>query len=292
MKKSVRLEFYFIAIALFFLCGYVWHSVFVLEHENTKLKVAVLDIGQGDSIYVEAPNGRQMLIDGGRTSKILSRLSEVMPFGDRSIDVLVVTNPDADHFAGFINVLENYDVGMVMESGTVSTSKTYKAFVALLAEKKIPDVLARSGMDVLLDAKKNVHMEILFPDRDVSHFTHNDGSIVSRLIYGATSVMLTGDATKHTENILVSKYPKEELESTILKVGHHGSRTSSGASFVKAVAPKYSVISDGKNNSYGHPHKETLDTLLSAGVKILRTDELGTIVFQSDGIEFMRRYQH
>lgn len=125
----------------------------------------------------------------------------------------------------------------------------------------------------------------MFPDRDVREWSANDGSIMARLSYGATSIMLTGDSTTQTEKIILSENFPSELASTILKVGHHGSRTSSSFSFVKAVGPAYAVISDGKDNNYGHPHKETLDTLIKFGAKILRTDLLGTIIMKCDRME-------
>jgi competence protein ComEC len=134
-----------------------------------------------------------------------------------------------------------------------------------------------------LDIGGGAIIDILFPDRDVSTWATNDGSVVARLSYGKTSVMLTGDATTVTEKIVLSENPPSELASTVLKVGHHGSRTSTGASFVKAVGPAYALISDGKDNKYGHPHQDTLDTLLSHGVKIFRTDLLGNIIMKSNG---------
>jgi competence protein ComEC len=134
-----------------------------------------------------------------------------------------------------------------------------------------------------LDIGGGAFLGILFPDRDVSTWTSNDGSVVAKLTYGKSSVMLTGDATDLTEKIILGENSATTLASTILKVGHHGSRTSSSPEFVKAVAPTYAMISDGKDNKYGHPHQETLDTLAQFGAKIFRTDLLGTIVMKSDG---------
>ena len=133
-------------------------------------------------------------------------------------------------------------------------------------------------------------IDILFPDRDVLTWSNNDGSIIAKLTYGETSIMLTGDSTSVTEKIVLSQNSKETLESDILKVGHHGSRTSTSASFVQAVAPKYALISNGKDNTYGHPHPDTLSTLTQFGAKILRTDLLGTIIVKSDGS--MLRWVH
>ncbi len=137
-------------------------------------------------------------------------------------------------------------------------------------------------MKIILDKKEDIYISILFPDRDVSTWSTNDGSIISRLSYGDTSIMLTGDATVRAEQIVLRE--NQNLRSTMLKVGHHGSRTSTSDSFVKSIMPTYAFISDGKDNKYGHPHRETLQTLAKYGVNVLRTDLLGTIVFSCDRI--------
>jgi competence protein ComEC len=135
-----------------------------------------------------------------------------------------------------------------------------------------------------LDIGGGAVIDILFPDRDVSSWATNDGSVVAKLTYGDISIMLTGDATSKTEQIILKGNSITQLNSDILKVGHHGSRTSSSLEFVKAVSPAYALISDGKDNKYGHPHQDTLNTLASFGAKIFRTDLSGTIVMKSDGI--------
>jgi len=248
---------------------------------NNKLIIAMLDVGQGDALFIESPTGTQILIDGGPPRKVLGQLSRMMPPLDRSIDAIVVTNPDQDHFGGFLDVLKVYKVGHVFEPGTFNNSKIYQNFKTEIKNKNIPEILARKGMRLHLGG--GAMIDILFPDRDVSDWTTNDGSIVAKLIYGETSVMLTGDATHETEKILLAGSSKSKLGSTVLKVGHHGSHTSSSSDFVESVAPTYAIISNGKNNKYGHPRKETLDTLSLFGTKIFRTDLLGTIIMKSDG---------
>lgn len=269
---------YFLAI-LFLATLFIWYAVTRSDRQGI-LTVAMLDIGQGDAIFIEAPNGNQLLVDGGPPSAVLRALPEMMPFYDRSLDMILVTNPDKDHIGGFIDVLNAYRVGEMIEPGTVSPTGTYAELSRLAEEKKVSKVFARRGMKIFLD--ENVRLDILFPDRDVSGVTTNTGSIVARLVYGDTSFMLTGDAPEAIEKFLVA-LDGRALASDVLKVGHHGSRTSTSPEFVGFVAPKVALISDGKGNSYGHPHKETLDTLNNFGVQILRTDSLGTIVLKSDG---------
>ena len=267
---------------IFVFDGLVWYAV-AKESRGDILTVSFLDIGQGDSIFIDAPSGNQVLIDGGPGSIVLHRLGEVMPFYDRSVDALIVSNPDKDHFAGFVDVLNRYEVHDVIEPGTVSATAIYHTFKDLVAKKHIPDLLLKTGDRIVLDEKRGVVLDILFPDRDVSGLAINDGSLVARLSYRNICFMMMGDAPQKIEEYLMHLFSPEALHCQVLKVGHHGSRTSTSANFVQAVAPEYAVISDGKDNKYGHPHQETLDTLNNFGVNILRTDELGTITFTTDG---------
>ncbi|OHA26696.1 MAG: hypothetical protein A3C06_00060 [Candidatus Taylorbacteria bacterium RIFCSPHIGHO2_02_FULL_46_13] len=257
---------------------------YVLLHEDRQglLRVTALDIGQGDAIFIEAPNGYQILLDAGPGPVVLRRLGEFMPFYDRSIDLLIVSNPDKDHIAGFIDVLNRYKVSREIEPGTLNASAVYATLQDSLKRKNVPQVLARTGDRVVLDEKHGVVLDILFPDRDVPTLATNDGSIIAKLSYGGTCFMLMGDSTQGVEEYLVHLFGPA-LHCQVLKVGHHGSRSATSAVFVKDMAPEYAVISDGKNNTYGHPHQETLDTLNNFGVKVLRTDLLGSVTFVSDG---------
>ncbi len=270
-----------VVVALVCIDILIFYVDFTQTHK--KLTVAMLDIGQGDAIFIESPSGVQILVDAGPPKKILSQLSRVMSPFDKTLDAIVITNPDQDHIGGFIDVLKNYKVGQVFEPGTVNDSKTYQNLEEEIQKQNISDVLARKGM--VLDLGGGAYIDILFPDRDVSAWERNDGSVVMRLVYGEHSVMLTGDATMKTEKIILGENDAPLLKSEILKVGHHGSHTSTSASFVSVVNPKYAVISDGKDNKYGHPHKETLATLAKYGAEILRTDLEGTVIFTCDRIE-------
>ena len=268
-----------IALFLLFITIFLFYQDF--KSSNKSLTFAMLDIGQGDGLFIQSPSGAQIMFDAGPAHSVLGPLARVMSPFDKTIDAIVITNPDADHIGGFLDILKNYKVGKVFEPGTFNDSKTYQNLEAEIKRQNIPDILVRRGMR--LDIGGGSAIDILFPDRDVSTWSSNDGSVVARLSYGKTSVMLTGDATTLTEKIILSENFPAKLQSGILKIGHHGSRTSTSASFVKAVTPVYAMISDGKNNKYGHPHKETLDTLASFRTKILRTDLLGTIIMNSDG---------
>src|SRR3989338_2204829 len=261
----------------------LWSVVF---HEDRRgiLTFAVLDIGQGDYIFIESPTGTQVLVDGGPDKNLMKKISDFLPFYDRHIDMIVVKNPDLDHYSGFIPLMDKYSVDVVLEPGTQSLTGTYAFLEKEIADKKIPKVLARRGQ--IVDLGGGAYLQIIFPDRDVSGLSSNDGSIVMRLVYGGTSVMLQGDSTTNIEHYLVSDYDAN-LKSTILKAGHHGSRTSTTEEYVTAVQPLWAVISSGPNNSYGHPHKEALDTLAKLNIPALDTCDNARIIFQSDGKNFV-----
>ena len=186
----------------------VWHVVYTENQRSQKkeLTVAFLDIGQGDAIFIEAPNGNQVIIDGGPNSKILHELGGLMPWYDKTIDMLVITNPDKDHIAGFVDILKRYKVSYLLESGTENKSLVHNTVQELVGEKKVEKIVARRGMEIFLDDEPGspVILTVFFPDRDVSKEKTNDGSIVMRLTYGETEVMLTGDAPNSVEKNILS----------------------------------------------------------------------------------------
>lgn len=253
-----------------------------------KLKVVMFDIGQGDAIYIEAPNGHQMIIDGGPKNVLKGAVSEVMPFGDKSIDVIMITNPDADHMSGFTQLLDVYTIGSVVEPGTLSDTQTYKKLQQAIRKEGCPHVLARKGMSIILDKENGVHFDILFPDRDVRAWKRNDASIVGKLVYRNTSVMFMGDATTRTEGMILLQNKPSTLKSNVLKLGHHGSKTSSSARWLDTIKPTFGLISAGVHNRYGHPHQEVINRLNARSISILGTYEKGNITLLSDGNSFSK----
>lgn len=274
--RNARLMLLLVLIGI---SGLIWYAV--ISFERNELKIVFLDVGQGDAIYIEAPNGNQMIIDGGPDGSILRELGEVMPFFDRSIDVLMVSNPDADHFAGFVDVLERFEVGYVIEPGTKSETKVYALFEEKIKEEPASKIIVRRGMKI--DLGSGVVFTVLFPDRDVSGVTPNDGSIIGKLTYGETSIMFTGDTTEKIEEYLVS-LDGALLDSDLLKVAHHGSHTSSAEDFVRAVSPTAAIISAGEGNRYGHPHADVLNTFEKFGIEVFGTYEKGRVTILSDGV--------
>jgi len=258
-----------------------WTGVYELSKPKV-LTVDFFDVGQGDSIFIETPQRHQILIDGGPSSKVLSKLSENMPFWDRTIDLVILTHPDPDHLNGLVDVLKSYKVGLVAFNGAEGEVVAFSEFKNEIAKKHIPTVVLFSGKKILIGNK--ICLNILAPfenfeGKKVKDF--NSSSIVAKLVYGESKFLFTGDAPKSIEDELVEK--NINLSANVLKVGHHGSRTSTGEIFLQKISPQYAVISVGKNNSYGHPHQEVLERLEKYGIKIFRTDFNGDIKFISNG---------
>lgn len=242
--------------------------------------VSFFDVGQGDALFIQSSTGVQVLVDGGATRAVLRELGDHMPFFDRTIDVIIATHPDQDHIGGLSDVLRRYDTKLFIESGVESDTSAFLALKKILEEKNVTQVRAIRGTRIMLGG--GAYADILFPDRDVSMIESNTASIVMRVVYGEHEFLLTGDSPRSIERYLVS-LDGSNLKSDVLKVGHHGSKTSSDESFVLNVAPQYAVIQAGKDNRYGHPHKETLDTLQSFGIRTFNSGEDGTVTFRSNG---------
>ena len=257
-------------------------NVFVWLHAfpSRALTVSFLDIGQGDSIFIKGPTGVEVLVDGGADAAVLRELGKQMSFFDRSLDAVVETHPDKDHIGGLTDVFERYDVSYFLEPGIPNETSATRSLLSAVKKEGAQDVLARRGMR--LDLGGGAYARILFPDRDVSDVETNTGSIVMQVVYGENEFLLTGDSPISIEKYLVS-LGVQELESDVLKAGHHGSRTSTSDEYLDAVKPKYVIFSRGCDNSYGHPHVEVVEKVQKRSIPILDTCESGTISFQSDG---------
>ncbi|MFA5934412.1 MAG: MBL fold metallo-hydrolase [Candidatus Paceibacterota bacterium] len=261
----------------------IFYAVSFGDHKGL-LKVTFLDVGQGDSVFIESPDGNQILIDSGANKNISNVLSRVMPFYDRSIDVLIATHPDQDHIGGFPEILKRYKVGRYFDDGLVGETATFKEISYKLVDEKINE--ERLIKNEILDLGDGVFLKIFYPSIELEGSDTNKNSVVTKLIYGDSNILLTGDIPTDVEKYLAMTEGKE-LKSDILKVAHHGSRNSLSEEFFSAVSPEYSIISASKDNSFGHPHKEIIDALNNIGTNILRTYEMGDITFVSDGNKFI-----
>ena len=247
------------------------------------LRVTFLDVGQGDATFIESPSGTQVLLDGGRGGAVLRELGTVMGFSDRTIDMVVATHPDLDHIGGLIDVFERYEVTTVLMTENVADTPAYDALIESIESEGVDILYARKGQvfDLGVGSGGTTTLTILFPDRDPTNWESNTSSIIVRLVYGESEFFFSGDAPKEVEEYLVGTGAL--LQSDVLKVGHHGSKTSTAETFVSAVDPTYAVISAGKDNSYGHPHKEVTELLTRYGVTQKNTADEGSISFASDG---------
>ena len=280
MERNKKIQ---IAVVGIFLIAnvFIWSAVFRTDNRGV-LTVAFLDVGQGDAIYIEAPNGNQVLIDGGPGRQVLRELGQVMPFYDRSLDVVLASHPDQDHVGGLPSVLERMKVSNIVTTENTSKTGAYGAFEEAIQNEHASRILARAGERIILD--DGIVLEILFPDRNAYGWETNTSSIVARLTYGEKSFLFTGDSPIAIERQLIHTYGGG-LHTTVLKLGHHGSRTSSSREYLSAVDPEYAIISAGLNNKYGHPHKEVIALLKELGIPGMNTAKSGTIVFTTNGEE-------
>jgi len=276
--KFNKIKIYFLLLLLL-INGMIFYTV-ITSTKNNVLKVSFLDVGQGDAALIESPTGNQLLIDGGPNKNILNALGRVMHFYDKTIDAVLTTHPDQDHIGGIPEVLKNYTVGEYIDNGATSSTGIFKELKNEISKNNIKTEIARAGE--ILDLGGGVFLKILYPTSDPKGTDTNEYSIVAKLYYGSSTFLFTGDAPADAEQYL-AKTDGKELKSDVLKVAHHGSRNSLSPEFLSAVVPEYSVISAGKDNSYGHPHKEIIDFLNSIKTNILITFDLGDICFVSDG---------
>ena len=267
-----------------------WIVIYDLRPQG--LEVTFFDVGQGDAAFVETPERQQILIDGGPNGQvILEKLGKEMPFWDRTIDWIILTHPEKDHLAGLLGVLKRYKVKNILWTGVVRDTAEYKEWLRLIEEEDANIFIAQAGLRILggPTSRGRSDLNVLYPFESLEgkeSKDSNDTSIVARLVFGETSFLFTGDATQSVEKELVLSPAKHkaQLDSDVLKVGHHGSKTSTSKEFMEAVSPEIAVISVGKDNKYGHPRQEVLDNL--AGVKILRTDLDGDIKIISNGYSY------
>jgi len=242
-----------------------------------KMQVHFIDVGQGDSILIQSPNGKNMLVDGGTKGEGAKVVSFLKSKGVSTLDVVVATHPDADHIGGLISVLNNFKVGQFIDSGKVHTSQTYFEMLQLIDDKNIPFKVAKTGDKIALDSL--ITTTVLHADENAS--STNGASIATRILYGSVSFLLTGDAEATAENKMLSKYGN--LKSTYLKAGHHGSNSSSTATFINSVKPAGAIFSYGEGNQYGHPHAEVVSRLNAVGSKIYSTAQSGDITVTTNG---------
>src|SRR3989344_7650006 len=292
MRPSVQIQG-LVVLFLFLVTLGIWYAIF-REDRHGILTVSFLNIGQGDAIFIDVPSGRQVLVDGGPDRSVLRELGKILPWWDRSIDVVVATHPDADHISGLVDVLQRYRVEHIFHPGVEKNTGPAESMLLSVASEGAQETIARRGQ--IIDLGRGAYLQVLFPDRDVSRVESNTASIVARLVYGDTSFMLTGDSPQNIEEYLVALDGSTSLttrgnglKSNVLKAGHHGSKTSSAELFVGFVGPEYAVFSRGCENRYGHPHAEVVALFKRFEIPALDTCTDGTVTLHSDGLRVWRK---
>ncbi len=262
-------------------------AITVASRPDGRLHVTVLDIGQGDAILVEAPSGATMLVDGGPDPELtLRRMGANLPYYARRIDVMVLSHPHQDHIAGLVEALDRFDVGLLLHAGIAFENPAYERLLAdAAAEPMLVAELARSGVALAIDSSTTV--EILYPAKadataPLPEGDINNGSVVMVLRHGGFAALLTGDAEAPVEAALIGREVLPVVD--LLKVGHHGSTSSTTVGLLDAIRPSVAVISAGAANEYGHPAPETLAALAARpGLDVFRTDVQGDVEIVTDG---------
>lgn len=257
--------------------------IMVMQIIPKDLKVYFVDVNQGDSTFIVTPKGKTILIDGGGSSYTNVGKNTLLPYildrGYTKIDIAIISHMDLDHCDGIIYLMDKIKIKTIIIGKQYEESDNYKRFVKLAKEKRIEVKIVEAGENINIE--RNVNLDILWPDskNKISENAINNNSLVFKLKYKKYSILFTGDIEEIAEKAILERY-KNMLQSTILKVAHHGSKTSTTAEFLKAVKPRYALIGVGKNNKFGHPSENTIKKLKEMKVKIFRTDELGEITIK------------
>ncbi|HMB66015.1 MAG TPA: MBL fold metallo-hydrolase [Patescibacteria group bacterium] len=243
-----------------------------------KTEVSFLDVGQGDAILIETSKGRNILIDGGPDRRVVRELSENLDFGEKTLDLVILTHPHADHVTGLNSVVERFNVKRILLPPVQSQAPAFKHLMDISGKQGV--VVATTTAPFSVEMGAGCGLDVLYPFPDSEFENLNNASLVSRLQCSGLSFLFTGDIEKEAEERILSR--DIDLESDILKVSHHGSDSSSGRGFLRAVSPEAAVIPVGEDNDSGHPSLRVIRKLQREGARILRTDEHGTITITKE----------
>ncbi|MDD5625899.1 MAG: ComEC/Rec2 family competence protein [Patescibacteria group bacterium] len=253
------------------------------QNNYNSLRVVFFDVGQGDSALIQTPEGKNILIDGGPDKNVIYKLDKYIPITRRKIDLMILTHPDPDHLIGLVEVLKRWPVDQIVTNNTEETDSLYFEWKKLIQEKNITPVVISEQRKIWLNDQ--IYLDFLWPIQELAgqflKDDNNPNSLVFKLVDNKNKILFTGDATSEIEKILLDN--NYDLQSQILKVGHHGSKYSSDADFLEKISPIYGIISVGQNNKFGHPSLRALTNLEKINAGILRTDQNGDIILIDKG---------
>jgi len=288
-KKTVKI-FVSILAAIFILIGIILKEDFSglnLSSEasmpiENRLEIHYLDVGQGDAILIKTPHNQKILIDGGPDMSILDQMGKNLSFFDRQIDIIILTHPHSDHINGLVEVLRRYDVRKIYYTGAFHTSPAYLEWLEMIKQKNVPLEIIKEQRVLALD--NELKLEFLYPfedlmNKDIKEL--NNTSIINKLVYKDKIFLFMGDAEKEVEQELMDL--DIDLDADVIKLGHHGSSSSSTEDFLKKIDAQYAIIQCGEDNSFGHPHLSVIRRLERLGIKIFRNDLNGQVSVFSDG---------
>lgn len=273
LKHTSLLLIFILSISLI-LTGFTSDKAQVPKPKN--LEVYYIDVGQGDSIFIISPEGKTILIDGGEKDSNVTDFLKSRKI--KTIDVLIATHPHSDHIGGLVDVVKNYNVKSVYMPNITHTTKAFENLLLAIKEKNLKIKLAYEGVTLPIEGIDAVFVS---PQKDIKNDNLNEYSAVLKLTYKDTSFLFTGDAENGSEQRMLSS--EQNIKVDVLKVGHHGSKSSTSTTFLNKVNPKYAIISCGAGNKYGHPHDVTIKKLNDKKIKTYRTDKDGTVHAISDG---------
>lgn len=277
-----RVEF---IVILFLCCGFGWYAWSVCSAtDEAQLQVVMLDIGQGDAIYIRTPDGTDILVDGGPDRTVLHELGSVMPPWDHTVELVVATHADADHIAGLTEIPDAYEVKTLVTSGVEKETGFSEALSSWEEARGVKVVQAQRGW--ALELEPDCWLEFLHPDPGRFHKDINDDSVVFLLHYGDFHALFTGDVSIEIEEELLEHTQLSTVDLDLLKAGHHGSRTSSGEALLHATTPEVVLVSVGAGNKFGHPHPEPMRLFHGSGAAIYRSDQHGRVKCLTNGADF------
>ena len=289
-NKKIKLFFY-----IFFICSIItiFNNNYLNDHKtnntniekdetvnfqiNENIKIHFIDVGQGDSIFIELPNNETMLIDAGESSKEKIVSEYINTLGYNKINYVIGTHPHSDHIGGLAHIINSFNIEKIYMPKALSTSKTYENLLNTIYKNNKNIITAKAGIKII--DEDNLKINILAPNNN-NYSNLNNYSVVIKINYKSKSFLFMGDAEILSENEILT-----DVSADIIKIGHHGSDTSSSESFLSKVNPKYAIIMVGENNKYNHPNQTILDRLERNNIITYRTDLNGNIVITSDGNE-------